>query len=261
MLSKLMKYDLKKMSRILVIMYIISLAFAGVTRLINIGNEIQIVAIIGAVFAGFTYSAIANVLVNTFVHIISRFISNFYKDESYLTHTLPVKKSKLLLSKFLSSLIIILSSVLVCFLSLFIMFYSPEFMQGLKLILEATIAGFNIPLWLFLTIMVVLIFAQICALLSMAFLAIIIANKYNHKRILKGLLWFALFYFSSMIDVIITAVIVFAIQGNIGALFATQLSATAFMSILIVGLVVYILYAVLCYFISLKSFNKGVNID
>ena len=51
MLAKLMKYDLKKMTRILIIMYIISLAFAGVTRLINIGKEIQVVAIIGGVFA------------------------------------------------------------------------------------------------------------------------------------------------------------------------------------------------------------------
>lgn len=261
MLSKLMKYDLKKMTRILVIMYIISLAAAGITRLINIGKEIQIVSIIGAVFAGLTYSAIASVLVNTFVHIIVRFMSNFYKDESYLTHTLPVKKSKLLLSKYLSSLIVILCSVLVCFLSLFIMFYSPEFMQGFKLFLEASIAGFNIPLWLFLFLMIGLIFAQICAMLSMGFASIIIANKYNHKRIFKGLLWFVMFYFSAMIDVIFTAIIIFAIQGNIGSLFATQLSSTAFMSILIIGLVVYILYAVLCYFISLKAFNKGVNID
>ena len=261
MLGKLMKYDLKKMGRILIFMYIISLFSACVTRLINIGKEIQVISIIGAVFAGITYSAIANVLVNTFVHIITRFISNFYKDESYLTHTLPIKKSKLILSKFLSSLIIILSSVLVCFLSLFIMFYSPDFMQGLKLILGATIAGFNIPLWVFLTIMVFLIFAQICAMLSMAFASIIIANKYNHKRIIKGILWFALFYFSAMIAVIITAVVVFAIQGNIGTLFASQLSSNAFISILIIGLIVYALYAILFYFISLKAFNKGVNID
>ena len=101
MLGRLMKYDIKKMTKILIIMYIISLGLACVTRLINIGKNIQAIFIIGQVFTGLTYSAIVNVLVNTFVHILKVFINNFYKDESYLTHTLPIKKSKLLLSKYL----------------------------------------------------------------------------------------------------------------------------------------------------------------
>ena len=162
MLNKLFKYDFKRMSRILVYMYAISIALALITRLVFLGNKIQFVFIIGQILQGFTFSAIANVLVNTFVHILSAFIRNFYKDESYLTHTLPVTKTNLLTSKFLSALLVIFCSVFVCFLSLFIMFYSPEFMASIKLFIQATVANFNMSIGGFIAIIVSLLFIQTC---------------------------------------------------------------------------------------------------
>ena len=101
MIKKLIKNDIKKMMKILVYLYACSIILAGITRLINIGKNIQFIFIIGQVFAGITYSAIGSVLINTFVHILRVFVVNFYKDESYLTHTLPVTKNQLLLSKYL----------------------------------------------------------------------------------------------------------------------------------------------------------------
>ena len=119
MTKKLFKNDFKKMSKVLIYIYLVALALSGITRLINIGKDIQFVAIIGHVFAALTYSALCSILVNTFVQILLVFWNSFYKDQSYLTHTLPVKKSQLLLSKYLSSLLIIISSILVCLVSLF----------------------------------------------------------------------------------------------------------------------------------------------
>ena len=93
-----MKYDLKKMTKLLIYLYPITIALAGITRLINIGKDIQVISIIGSVFASLTYTLVANILVNTIIAIILSFTTSFYKDQSYLTHTLPVKKEKLLLS-------------------------------------------------------------------------------------------------------------------------------------------------------------------
>jgi len=261
MLGKLMKYDIKKMSKVIILFYVVSIFLAGLTRLINIGKEIQVVAIFGYIFGGLTYSAIGSILVNTFVHIIRIFRIDFYKDESYLTHTLPVKKEKLLLSKYLSSLIVILNSVLVCFFSLFILFYSPSFMHGLKMFISATVSGFNMSSWLFITLVILIIFAQICSMISMSFAAIIKANIYNHKRIPKGIMWFVLFYISSLISVVVIGVLTLAIQGNVSQLVATKMNNISFITILIVGLMVYVLYALLFYFISKFLFKKGVNVD
>ena len=258
---KLMKYDIKKMMRILVYIYVVSLGLAIITRLINIGKDIQAIAIIGHVFAGLTYSAVGSIIVNTFVHILKVFTVGFYRDESYLTHTLPVKKEKLLLSKYLSSIIVIITSVVVSALSLFIVLYSESLFKFIKQSLEMVVSGFNMSVGGFLTLMVLILFSQICAMMSMAFAAIVKANTYNHKRIMKGLIWFAVFYFGSSIATLITAVIVFAIGGNLSELLASQMSNGSFMTILILGLVLYFVYAIVFYIITDKLFKKGVNVD
>ena len=216
MIRKLLKYDIKKITRILIYVYAISIALAIITRLINIGKDIQAIKILGMVFAGCTYSAIGNVLVNTFVHILDVFIKNFYRDESYLTHTLPVSKNKLLASKYIASLIVIFASVAVCFLSLFTIFYSKSFVEGLKMFIEATVAGFDISVGLFVTLIALLLLSQICCIITMAFTAIVKANTYNSKRVIKGVMWFIVFYLGTMIVTLLTAVLWFAIGGNIG---------------------------------------------
>ena len=261
MIKKLLKYDLKKMTKILVIFYAISIAFAGITRLINIGRNIQLLFILGQVFAGFTYSAIANILINTFIHILKVFRDDFYKDQSYLTHTLPIKKSKLLLSKYLASLIVIISSVVVCFLSLFIIFYSPELVGTLSTLLQTVVSGFNMSVGGFVTLFVFVLFSQICTIISMGFTAIVKGNTYNSKRGLKSLIWFAIYYFGSMVLTLATLAIIFAINGNINILLSNTMPQSAFITILVVALIAYTIYTLLFYFISNKLFNKGVNVD
>ena len=261
MLKYLMKYDLKKMYKLLKWLYILSVVLAGITRLLSIWNDVQIIKIIGMVFSAFTYTAIINTIVNTFIHILMRFAHNFYKDESYLTHTLPVKKSDLILSKFLSSLIVVLSSVAVTFLSLFILFYTPEFVQGIKAAIDGVVAGFSISGGWFIFFFVLVVFAQICALMSFAFMAIVKGYSYNKNRGICGFVWFVLYYSVCSITSLILSVIVTAITGDLTSLFSNQLTNGAFLSIMIISLVSYIAYAILFYFICQREFKKGVNVD
>ncbi|MBQ8197526.1 MAG: hypothetical protein IJZ73_05655 [Clostridia bacterium] len=261
MITKLYKYDIKKMLRILPYFYVITIVLAGLTRIVNIWNDIQVMLIIGYVLSGATYSAIANVLVNTFVHILATVQGGFYKDESYLTHTLPVTKKQLLTAKYLSALTVIIASILVCFLSLFTMFYSKELIATLKVYLDATITGINISSGLFITLIAIILFAEICTFISMAFAAIIKGHSYNNKKGGKSFLWFAIFYVISTSVTVIMAVIVFAIGGMLPELIAETLSGKALITIIILGLILYVGYAVAFYFISQKIFNKGVNVD
>ena len=121
MIARLLKYDLKKMTKILIYMWVITLAFAGLTAIFKIWDNVALIKIISLVLAGFAYAGIVNVLVNTFVHILKCVISDFYKDESYLIHTLPVSKKELLISKYVASMIVVAISVCVSVLSLFLM--------------------------------------------------------------------------------------------------------------------------------------------
>ena len=134
-------------------------------------------------------------------------------------------------------------------------------MEGLKIFIQATVSGFNMSAGLFITLIVFILFAQICALMSMTFMAVVMANTFNSHRVIKGLIYFAVFYFVTMMITIIFAMIVFAIQGSLAELVATTMSQGSFITICIIGLVTYIAAAIVFYFLCQKQFNKGVNVD
>ena len=64
-----------------------------------------------------------------------------------------------------------------------------------------------------------------------------------------------------MLASLLTISIIFLISGNLSELGAAQLSQSAFLTVLITGLILYVIYAILFYFICNKIFNKGVNVD
>ena len=261
MIAKLMKYDIKNMMRILVYIYVVSIGLSIITRILNIWSDIQVLFLIKEIFAGLTYSAVGSVIINAFAHVLKVLVCSFYKDESYLTHTLPVKKSELLLSKYLSGLVVVLCSVAIAFVSLAIVLYSPEFMDMLGVLLEMVVAGFNMSVSTFITIFVLLVFVQLCAMMSMVFVAVVKGNMYNSKRAIKGLLWFVVCYMATMCAMLLVILAVFAIQGNVSMFLSETLSQQAFMSIIVVCLVVYMLASVVFYIIANRLFNKGVNVD
>lgn len=261
MIKKLMKYDLKKMTNLLIYLYPITLLVAILTRIIAIGEDIQLIFIISKIFGSITYSLIGSIIVNTFVQILITFNQTFYKDQSYLTHTLPVEKSKLLISKYLSALIVILTTMVVSVASLFIVLYSRELMEILKVSIASVVQGFNVSGTVFILLIAGVLFSQICFLISLGFFGIIKANTYNEKRVLKGLAWFAVCYMVSMVVSLITIVLVFLITGNVNLVFEEVLPAKAFLTVIILGFVLYAIYAVAFYFIGKRLFNKGVNVD
>lgn len=66
------------------------------------------------------------------VMAVVRFYKTMVKDEGYLTHTIPVKKSQLLMGKCLVSFVWVVISVLVMLLSIFVFAVSTDFMYELK---------------------------------------------------------------------------------------------------------------------------------
>ena len=105
MLKKLLKYDLENIYKVLIIFYSLALIFGILTRIfLNIENSF-IMNIIGQICSAITISMIFNILINNLMRLWVRFKNNFYGDESYLTHTLPIDKKTLYLSKILASFI------------------------------------------------------------------------------------------------------------------------------------------------------------
>ena len=261
-MKKLIKYDVIKMLGTLPYFYLFTICFASLTRLVNVWSDIQFVFIIGQILQGTAIALMVNIMVNTFINVIVRsFVTSFYKDESYLTHTLPVTKEKLLNSKIISAVILTLLGVLVCFASLFIMFYSSDFVSLIKSLINGVVVGLNMSGGTFVTLVALVFFVEIIAMLLVGFSAVVKGYSYNHKKVKMSFIWFIIYYSISVVASLIVMVVVLAISGSVSALTATVMEASAFVTILVVGLINYLVMAVVFYFICRNQFSRGVNVD
>ncbi|CAI3621631.1 MULTISPECIES: ABC transporter permease [Clostridium] len=131
MLGKLLKYEFKATSRILLPLYGALLIFAFIVK-IFIGTKLDGVNMdflggIPAVVSIFTYGAtMAAVFIVTIFIIIQRFYKNLLGDEGYLMNTLPVSTTSNISSKLISAIIWSLVSIFVAILSIIIMMYNRE---------------------------------------------------------------------------------------------------------------------------------------
>lgn len=261
MIAKLIKYDLIKTSRTLKYLYAITLGIAVLTRIINLFNYIFAFYIVGLILAGCTYSMIANALINTIIHVLRNFMSDFYGDRSYLIHTLPVSKNQLFTAKYLTSLILLVASLVISIGSLALVLLTPELASSLNTLLASEIPGFDIQAWVFVIIFAIIIIVQICAYMSFGFFAVIKANTYNRKRVGMGFLWFGITYAVSMFGIMLFTIIVTAIFGDVAQIFADKLDSHTLKLVFISISIAYVIEMIICVYLSNKTFNKGVNVD
>ena len=154
MFGKLLKYDFKYVARIwwmlavgvLGLSVAASLVFRAIFLNINSNGFFAFLSVLGMFFLVVSFIGIFGSLVVTEVLVFVRFYKNFYTDEGYLTFTLPVKRSKLLLSKTLNSVIWFVlhtALILVCV----VIFMALGIASSLSASPLKMIAGFVGSLW------------------------------------------------------------------------------------------------------------------
>ncbi len=125
MLKKLLRYDLKSIFKYWWIVAIASFALSivGGSSMSIITAEqdgplfIDILIVFSLIF---TFIGIVAFPIISFILTYVRFYKNFFTDEGYLTFTLPVKRSQLLNSKLISSVLIFLASTVVIITDIFV---------------------------------------------------------------------------------------------------------------------------------------------
>ena len=154
MLIKLLKYDLKYMIKNMSVFYILAIIFAILTRLFFSLDQTIIVNIIGQISVGCMFSMIGSILINTMMRSWIRFRDSIYKDEAYLTHTLPVTKNNIYNSKFIQTLMFFIISFMVILLSIFITYYTKERWILLKDAINNITIGLEFKTWTFVISMI-----------------------------------------------------------------------------------------------------------
>ena len=261
MLNKLLKYDLKKNMRWLWILFVSTIAVAGLTRgCKELSASIGFFKILGIFFDSVFYSLAVNTILQPFLRGFLNFSKSFYGDESYLTHTLPVTKNQLINSKYITTLIEIILGFSTLVISILIMFGSPAMFDILKLLLSTLISD-NFSVGLVITLFIILVVVEFLMFISIIYYSITIAYKSKEKRILRTFLTTAALAFASLTVLAIIMIIVLLINGVNLSSPTLILSNTAFLSIITTGIIVYSAITTLFYFLTKKEFNKGVNVD
>lgn len=125
MLGKLLKYDLRYVYKTLGVYYILTIvATVCGTLILKIPNPPFIIKFIGEILSGGGFGLSIGLMINAFTRTWARFRQNLYGDEAYLTHTLPISRLQLFTSKFISSVIILLLSLVIIAAVMFIQ--TPE---------------------------------------------------------------------------------------------------------------------------------------
>lgn len=127
MLKKLLRYDLKSVFKYWWIAAVASLGLSVASgfciSVMNAEKDVPtLIAVIIVLTLLFSIIGIVAFSIISYILIYVRFYKNFFTDEGYLTFTLPVKRSQLLNSKLIASVLTMLCTVTVIFADIIIMF-------------------------------------------------------------------------------------------------------------------------------------------
>ncbi len=264
MLGKLLKYDLKYMIKNMSVFYILSIFFAITTRILFEAEQSVIMKIIGQISVGCMFAMLANTLINTMMRSWIRFSSSLYKDESYLTHTLPVTKNDIYNSKLIQSFIFFLIGFIVIIISLFIAYYSKENWQAITNIIKNITIGLNMNTIFFVTMFLLVVFLEIFNAIQCGFYGIILGNKKNNGKTGYSVLFGFILYLVSQAMVLTLIFIYGLFDSSVMGLFQTvtvSIDADAFKILLVLASLLYVIIIYCMSILCKRTLNKGVNVE
>ena len=263
MLKKLLKYELKSIFKFLIIFYSLSLFFGILSRIfLSIENSL-IMNIIGKVCSGTAIAMMFNILINNLMRLWVKFKQNLYGDESYLTHTLPIEKKTLYLSKILTSIITLFTSIAVVVLTIFIAYYSKENLELVKNLLLPVAESYGITIVNILLAFFFIIFLEFANALQSGFTGIILGHKMNNTKTGYSVLFGIGAYIATQIFVLLITFITALFNKDLMNLFFTNemINVEIIKMVIYLAIIIYLVTFIILYFINLKLFKKGVNVD
>ena len=263
MLGKLIKYDFKSNFKFLMIFYILALFFAVLTRIFLNIEDSFILNIVGKVCSGTTIAMIFNILINNLMRVWVRFKQNLYGDESYLTHTLPVERKDIYLSKILTSIILIFISMGVISLVMFVAYYSKDSLKFLKDLLLPVVEIFDSTMLLFVLAFIFILFLEVANLLQIGFTGIILGHRMNNNKTLFSVLFGFAGYSVIQIILLVVLFIISLFNKDMLNLFFTNeiINMEMVKFIVMLSIFMYSISIIGVYFINQKLLSKGINVD
>jgi len=263
MLGKLLKYDLRWVYKLVGIFYILAFIFSVIGRVLSEIENSLVFNIVSQIAFGFAISMIVSSLINCLMRLWVRFIRNIYKDEAYLTHTLPVNKKWVFVSKVTAGLICIFTTTIVALVCLFICYYSEANIEALKTILELAATTYNTTVIKLLLLVSVVLFLEIVFILLIGYVGIILGHKSNKNKMARSIvIGFVLYFIFQIITLGVIGVWGLFNSKVMNLINTTEIiNVETIKNVMYAGIGIYAVYTISLYCIGQKHLDKGVNVD
>ena len=254
MFLKVFKYDFKavfmKFLPVLIILPVLAI-------MVRLFNKIEVTNTMAGLVTGMLnflfFVACIVLLFYTLTIVIKRYQNSLFKDQGYLTHTLPVSKHTLLLSQLLVVFIMTIISISLLFVCVAIAYFTAGTFYVISEFFN-DLFGFTLefyPAHFVLTILMTIVSAIESVLLFYLGIALGNANAKN-KTLLSVVFCVVLLWGSSLVMNFV----------NIGmATFTITDFVNGYLSIMITNIVVGILLSVGAYFLIIYIMNKKLNLE
>lgn len=261
MINKLMKYDFKWINKILLVYYFVLLVLTIIVKVVESFEQSFLLLILDKIVSGLYIACICGLAMTCLMRIWDRFSRKFYKDESYLTHTLPVTKNQLFNAIVLAGIISLVIAIIIIIASILFTYIRKETIDSIKIMFQSLFDMYGKPTGIFFIIsFILIIFLETIYFMMSGIFGIVVGYRSNNYKLLKSIIvglgsYGVLSTISVGIIWIISKVADFEIasQGFPEPRYVKVLMITS--------ILIYLTYNLVLYFISKHILNKGVNVD
>lgn len=263
MLKKLVKYDLLWIEKYTVYYFTAILLFSLLAKFTNGMADRSIAWLItDKIVSNVCIAAMVSYVINTVMRCFGRFRRNLFKDEAYLTHTLPVEKGTLYNAKVISCVTTFIISLLFVLLNIVLIFINKETLSAIKSFFAAENMQKTV-----IRLCILVVLQLICFLLAV-FAGIELGYRKNNAKIFFSVLFSAGIYFCIQLILVGIVFLCSLIDGDFRLLFTENISSfsefavnSATNKLMTVSLCCYTVFDIMLYFLGRKILSRGVNVD
>lgn len=276
MLGKLFKHEWKSISKLLLIVHGFILIFALLSRIfleINGGINValsndrnDIVSLIAALILFFIVLFIFFAAVFTYVYIGYRFYKNVFTEQGYLTNTLPVTPTQIILSKELTGFLWMIIDVFVLIGSLAILFIDTDLLSGLSQEFSTWSISFSsIPI--FFWFLLILLLLSPFLMITHLYFCVSIGNLIPNHKVLGAIGTYIISYIiMQIISTAFLGISGFAFSSYIDTTGMSNTEATAFVTnmlnpIFLFSIVFTLIGILFFFFVTRYVMTKKLNLE